>query len=102
MSEETLRLEAVATAAGVTADDLRTIITTLRAAGLTQARIEHFSPSDILWNTPPNHGGHRPLTGKVEIEWRHRMDALKPAVHAIHRQLILMGGGPIDFEGPPA
>jgi hypothetical protein len=98
----TLRIEVVASAAGVTWEDLCAIIATLRASGLTQARIEHFSTSDILWNTPPKNSESRPISGKVEIEWRRRMDALKPAVQAIHHQLILMGGGPIDFEGPPA
>ena len=97
-----LRLEAVAGAAGVSREDLRAIIDTLRASGLTQARIEHFSTSDILWNTPPKNSESRPISGKVEIEWRRRMDALKPAVKAIHHQLILMGGGPIDFDSPPA
>jgi hypothetical protein len=101
--EGNLRLEAVAAAAGVSTADLRSIIATLRASGLTHARIEHFSTHDILWNTPPKGPDGRPITGKIEIEWRRRMDSLKPAVQAIHRQIILAAeGGGIDFDGPSA
>ena len=102
--EGNLHLETVAHAAGVTTADLRAIIATLRAAGITRARIEHFSTHDILWNTPPKGPDGQPITGKLEIEWRRRMDNLKPAVEAIHHQIILIGNGvsPIDFDTPPA